>query len=356
MAVAQAAAGAVASYDTLSLTLSTLAGTIALALTVRGRHAGWVMLLFAVALLCKESAVGFFPILLVCALLPYPGIGPHAARASQRGFVLGLVVITAAYVVWRTHLGGFLPKLAPGRYNAGIGPGTVRNLVMLWFVAFLPVSSVAVFTAFAVHHTGVVMAGVISAAVVVLLCLAGYVSGRHMARVLAWMAAATVMIVPVIPLNHVSELYAYALVPCVALLFGQSVSHLLRGGRSARVATLVVVVAVLGANAWAAHGKAVAITQNGERSQRLLNDMIKEMSSLPRGATLALVDPATALSDYSIFRVRGFWLVPDETLKQRTGRDDVTLVRLRAGDALPSSPRLVAVTLDGDGRLRPFAP
>jgi hypothetical protein len=230
--------------------------------------------------------------------------------------------------------------------------GILRNLAMLWFAALLPVSSVDVFTAVAERNVAVALGGLVAVGVVLALLLLGFVRKGRWDRGLALIAAGSVALSPVLPLVHVSELYAYTILPFAALLLGESAGSLaaVGSGRFARRAVLSLAVLLLAANSIATMSKARAMAENGRRAERLLGSVAGEMRSLPKGGTLTLVDPVLDHPNYSVFRFRSFLLVPDETLVERSGRGDVKLLRVEASRDSSSSYHGTAdrvLTLDG---------
>jgi hypothetical protein len=267
-------------------------------------------------------------------------------------FSLLLAAIAGGYLAWRTHLGAFAPSAGSGTYNMSLSGGILRNLAMLWFAALLPVSSVDVFTAVAERNVAVALGGLVAVGVVLALLLLGFVRKGRWDRGLALIAAGSVALSPVLPLVHVSELYAYTILPFAALLLGESAGSLaaVGSGRFARRAVLSLAVLLLAANSIATMSKARAMAENGRRAERLLGSVAGEMRSLPKGGTLTLVDPVLDHPNYSVFRFRSFLLVPDETLVERSGRGDVKLLRVEASRDSSSSYHGTAdrvLTLDG---------
>jgi len=212
-----------------------------------------------------------------------------------------------------------------------------------------------VFTALVERNVAVALVGLAAVAVVLALLLLGFIRKGRWGRGLALIAAGSVALSPVLPLVHVSELYAYTLLPFAALLLGESVASLAgaRSGRFARRAVVSLVVLLLAANSTATMSKALAMAENGRRAERLLGAVAGEMRSLPKGGTLTLVDPVLDHPNYSVFRFRSFLLVPDETLVERSGRGDVKLLRVEASRDSSSYHGTADRVLTLDGHAQP---
>ena len=72
MTASQCAAGAVGGYDTLSLTLSTLLGMTSLSLLIGPGRYWAAAAAFLGSLLCKESGLGYLPLLVLVAIRARP--------------------------------------------------------------------------------------------------------------------------------------------------------------------------------------------------------------------------------------------------------------------------------------------
>jgi len=360
MTASQSAAAAVGGYDTLSITLSTFFGMASLSLLLGPGRYGAAAAAFLCSLLCKESALGYLPLLALAAIRAHPTVSESSQATPflrRRGalFSFLLAAIAGGYLAWRTHLGAFAPSAGSGTYNMNLGGGILLNLAMLWFAALLPISSVDVFTALVERNVAVALVGLAAVAVVLALLLLGFIRKGRWGRGLALIAAGSVALSPVLPLVHVSELYAYTLLPFAALLLGESVASLAgaRSGRFARGAVVSLVVLLLAANSTATMSKALAMAENGRRAERLLGAVAGEMRSLPKGGTLTLVDPVLDHPNYSVFRFRSFLLVPDETLVERSGRGDVKLLRVEASRDSSSYHGTADRVLTLDGHAQP---
>lgn len=270
MAAAQANVIAAGSLDTLSQVLSALFGYLSMLLLATflglGEATGrqrtvrpslilvGALLSLALALLSKETGFGFAIADLVIVLVVFwrrrDGGAPSAL--SMAGCLAAVIVVAAVYLVVRAHVASFQPSTGLDKLSFHLGGNVPMNLALLAFSAALPVLSVSIYEA--ARNSGYAFAG--AGALAALAVAAIEVSGWH-ARMgkygaLAFAICAVAIVLPVAPLNHVSELYAYALTPLVAVglvlevwKFGPG----LRGSRKALVLLLFTAALVLNATA-----------------------------------------------------------------------------------------------------------
>jgi hypothetical protein len=127
-------------------------------------------------------------------------------------------------------------------------------------------------------------------------------------------------------MEHVGELYSYALLPLVALGLGTAVSELVRRASFvARVGVVSFTVLVFAGNAMALRHNVQGMAESGRRSAALMNALVAEVQALQPGARMLLVDPIPALPEYSVYRMTNFRLVREDKVRELAGRNDVTI-------------------------------
>jgi hypothetical protein len=174
-------------------------------------------------------------------------------------------------------------------------------------------------------------------------------------RGLAFGAAACLSLVAaLLPLRHVSELYAYAVLPLVGVAIGFAAARP-PNRTPARVGCVLLLALLVGSNAVAARARAAGMDENGRRAATLLADLAERLRNLPANATVALVDPKRDRPNYSVFRVRGFLLVSDSVIARTAHRPDLRIVRVAAGEPLPADAAGgTLLTMDREGRVMPI--
>jgi hypothetical protein len=360
LCVSQLAASAVGGNDTMSLTLGTLAGSAALWWLTPSRASlprpGPAAVAFAVSLLAKESSLGYLPLLAALVWLSHRSEAAGARRPVTWTVVFAVTAL--AYLALRSQAGGTLPDVANGE-QMRLGWNVARNAALLAFAAVIPLPTTQVFLGAAARELAWPVAGGLSAAAVVALLCWGMTRAGKLAWLASLAAAAAVVLAPVLLLHHVSELYAYSVLPFVALAFGWSTGALVTRGasRARRVTAATLAALALCANAWAQHQDALGMRQSGDAAGALMAQLLPRLRELPPESVAVLVDPPGQPVNYSVFRVTGFrgvWLTKRQ-VREMTGRDDVR-VRI-AGPSAPRPepcPSCVFFTLDGENRLVPM--
>ncbi len=356
----QLAASAVGGNDTISLTLGTLAGSGALLLMCplspeRAARPSLAAVAFAVALFSKESSVGYLPLLALLAWLRW------ARRAGGlRKVVLSTAcfgAVTLLYLVLRARAGGAVPDLATNQY-VRFGVHVFQNIALLGLAAVVPLSTTRIFVGLAEHRWLWPAAGALSALALVAFVTWGMARAGKLQLVASFALASVVLLSPVLLLVHVSELYAYAVLPLVAVLFGWSAGSLVtRGAGLAQRLAAAFATLVLAANAWAAHEDALAMARNGVEARALMPQLLEHMRSLPPSGTAVLVEPPLDVPNYSVFQVSGFVgvLLPQEAIPEMTGRGDVQVRSVASGEPLPDPcPGCVFLTLAPGNRVVPM--
>jgi hypothetical protein len=372
LAVSQAAVMAVSSNDTFSQVLGVLTGYLAVWAFFRSARGarddpgrallgdrnylaglGWL----AVSLFSKETSAAFVLLGAVALLAGTRGIGAARRLAVLAARLAPVVILVAVYVAARSAVATVAPEVGSGTYQLNIGPNMVKNAVMLWVAATLPFSSVDMFTALAAGHR-MALAGLGTAyAVFLVLVAAGLWRRRRDVRLWWLVAAAFGSITAIVPVNHVSELYTYQLLPlaCAIVAIGLgALGEAVGRSRARRAGWVVAVAAVVASQALSAHSKAQMLDDNGRRSNELLDAVVPQARGLPAGDELVLVNPAAPGPEYSMFRMYGFTPLrhADFYIARRAGRDDITIRIVRADEpaAQPGAGRTVLV-LDDRGKV-----
>jgi hypothetical protein len=370
MLFSQANVLAVANCDTLSQVLGTLAGCLALYVLDPHRIQGscppgglhgethakrayiTALLLYVVSLLSKESSVAFLPLLLFLYVISVVREGDRAER--MRRTLLGatpFVLVTIAYVVMRDLAGSKEVAFGVERYDIRLGLNVPRNLVMLFFASTAPFSSVDVFQSFQLRDAGEILLFGLGTLLVTGFVVYGIVRGRRRGVAVFWIASAIVTLVPVVPLNHVSELYTYNAMPFVALLFGLAFgTHLaLAAGRKRRKLVVwgAALILLVGLGVFARQ-KIMMVKRNGEEATRLLKVVTKYVEMVPKNGELLLVNPPSDRPEYSVFAMNGFSVLDyaEQRIRRITNRPDISIQIVNSEEVgdVSQSPGTVAVT------------
>lgn len=350
---------AVGGNDTISLVLGTFFGSLAAwwlwpvpARGVRERRLGYALVAYTLALLSKESSLGYLPVL--AALLAVP---PRESARRAVLVALALSGVTVGYLLLRQSLGAEGPRFGPDG-NWTFGTNLLVNAVQLGITSLLSVSTVDVFTGVMRKEWGVVLlagAGLLALAIIV----GAGLGPRRIFGLAIGTVLSLAVLAPVLPMRHVSELYAYALLPPAALLVGVGVGGAWsRGGTGRRAGLVLVLVLLVLGQADAARRKSRDMARNGHVAGPLLGQLIAVARHLPSGGTLILVEPEPARPQYSVYHMDGFRLTPPEEIVRLSGRKDLHVLQLPANaTALSESVATGTLRLTlAEGELIPLVP
>jgi hypothetical protein len=325
MLFSQANVNAIASNDTLSQIGSALFGFFSLWLVYRycavqsmsmynkfRARSYYILSVVFVALAClsKEMGVGFFPIIVITIIIM------RSRQKSQRLFLrvffccVPFVVLAIGYLLLRESVTNLEPVFGPGRYNLGPGINIFRNIIVLLFMSFLPVSSVFVYTVFT--NGSMVERGAILllTAALVLLFLQGIRSSPRQYRIfLVWCIFFVLIVSPIVIFNHVSELHTYNGMPIVAAFFGLGVGALFMTSKKnvfTKAALMCFTFLFFTSNILAINSKLQMMVKSAERCNELISNIKPFLKKVPYGGTLVLNNPPGTITEYSIFVMHGF--------------------------------------------------
>lgn len=378
-----ATTAAVLGGDTFSQVLSTVAGCAAFMLAWRfGRmscetranardpaappRASFLpalgcLLALAVAILAKETGLSFAGlvplVLLVWAV--------RCWRSNRHGSVhllillAGCVLVTLAYFAYRRAVSPVHVDFGgTGGYSFRLGTNILVNQVLLHGATWLPWSTVDAYAALHARAWPTLAAIATLAGLWGLLVAYGLVRGRYLWLTLGLLVAAGCATVPVTLMNHVSELYAYNIVPVAAILLALGWSALLRW-RSSRPVAVIALLIVLACNSLALQRKASLLAHNGRATVQLfaqLAPLAREVE--PGGRIVLLEQPSPNPFYYSVFVTSDFQgLVSVEGwLRHVTRRPDISVTVVQAPPQNAGALILVRVNEPAGPRLAAWTP
>lgn len=259
--------------------------------------------LFA-ALLCRENALGFVPahlVLIVVYYLKHPD-----ERRRTAWFAPAPLIVTGAYILLRS---GVIEHTVLSVQFA-LGSNLLINPAKVVAGAVSPVSTAAVYYDLASGRwLTPLIAATLSAALIAAAAIGLRRSPRRgTAGVLALLLCAVVS--PLLFLKHISELYAYAALPAIALIGTIGLNALAsRRYRNRRIALYAGLVLLFGVNLAGVIGKAGLLRSNGEDAERLLDQLEPYHRRMEPDEVLLLVDEPPSRPAYSIYHVHGFRLI-----------------------------------------------
>jgi hypothetical protein len=344
MALSQASAFALLSVDTFSQVAATFFGCVSVWgllkwNTMRRERTASVkkitpyvvsIVAFALALLSKEAASSFFPIL-VCATIFRNYDAENKFRFIKKVFAesIPFAAVFFAYLVVHSHIGANSPSSGSGVYNFRIGSNLPINFLLDLFAVTVPISTVTIFEAFDKGET--VIVGLAAGASMLLLFAVTY--GLWLRRSDLKIAAVVVCLIgaafPMILLNHVSELYVYNLMPFFSVLVGIGVSAILDAAKRSYLKHAIVAccVLMLVSHIAAIRDKTSLMRKNGERAAMLIQQLGAYIDEVPPRGELLLLNPSTKQTEYAVYLMPGLKVLEfgESFIKKTYAREDITL-------------------------------
>jgi hypothetical protein len=369
MAFSQANAFALLSDDTLSQVLGTFFGCLSLwALLCRNKvaerpgnvHVGPYRLsvaLFALALLSKEASVSFFPMLLCMLLLQNKTADRNAVAVKKFiGEAVPYGAVLAVYLTIRWLAGAQQPGLGPARYQFRIGLNIFKNFALDLFALTVPASSVTAFEAF--NAGDAARFGLIAACSLAFLCAVAYglvLCARRDKKIIVAAIFLIASSLPMIMLNHVSELYVYNSMPFFSVLVGIGVGALWENYKRSPVrhAVVALFIVMLASHVMAIRDKASLMRENGERAAVWIREIGPYMDRVPKNGELLLLNPPNnRVVEYSGYRMNGFNVLEygEPFIKKRYGREDIGVRIVEPSDlgSAKQRPNVLILGLEGE--------
>jgi len=338
----QGSVHSVVSNDTLSQVGGTVFGyaSLWLLLLVLDKNKSFSLLsitLFAGAIFFKETSISFLTLIpLLVLLLNYSS---PLEKKKWIGILKQIVIVVvpyifvfAIYLFIRQQIVTSSFRIGPGLYDFNFGANIIKNFVQLTISLLSPVSTVLLMKAIYSQAWVLLLIYLLP-----MLCLIGFsvftlvdLFGLRKGLTLlgAWFAIVFCSFIPVVFLNHVSELYVYnaTLIYVVALIWLVQ--------RSKQRGYKVVVLIALLLHGASSYSKAQHMHNNGERARRGVEQIVAYGKSLPLNSTITLAkDTESRIISYSVFLIKGENLIGFNypLLSTLMNRKDITV--RKEGDA-----------------------
>jgi hypothetical protein len=318
----------------------------------------WSVACYAMALFCKETALGFLVVALIL-------IGIVASRKPvwsdrlKRALLLSgpFIAVTLVYAVARRHAGGHYSE--SGIYHMGFGFNVIHNIAEFSLAAFGPFSTVSAAVASQTGNKSYLISAALGWMFVAATVVGGILISTRKRLILCLSVCALASLFPTYLLSHVSELYLYNAVPFLSLIVGIALGSLFRRNRWAQIVAITCAALLIGAQVYADRQKAELMTQNGRSAASMMAVVAQFMKDLPANSEILLVNAAERKPEYSVFVLKGFDVLDYGTYKvgPLLGRRDVNVRIINKTDARKLTPQanVLMLELAGD-RMRLYTP
>jgi hypothetical protein len=265
---------------------------------------------FSLSLLSKETSISFF--LAVFFLILLKNCKARVWSTASIHTVIQFapfLLVTALYFAQRNFLRLRGPRWGRNGYDIHVGLNIVKNFCMFIFEAFVPASSVRVFTATMTGDLPILCMAILGWLTFVLAVGYGVWHSKRIGLLSLIGAFAVLALFPAILMNQVSELYVYNAMPFLSIIAGAGLGALIHkssGKAWKRLVTIMVLMALLATNVIAIQNKAAMMKLNGDRAATLLGAIEPYLKDIPKNGKLLLLNPRSDEPEYSVFIMNGF--------------------------------------------------
>jgi hypothetical protein len=286
--------------------------------------------LYTIALLFKESAIGF---ILLLTLVIFIKNLENKKKAIRQTFIdiLPLIAVTLGYLFIRNLIGAANAQTGTERYNFHIGINVLKNYAMSIYAMFNPISSIDTFIALQNHSLLVILFSIGLSLLVMGIITIGCFQKTKRRYMVLFAILCFFSLFPMVLLNHISELYLYNAMPIFAVFIGCGFDGVLEQYRRRRIfciLCLLLIAVIVSANLMAVFQKTHLMIHNGRQAENLLKQIIPNTQNMAPQDKLYLVNRPYQTPEYSIFIMHGFRVLDFglNRINQLAGREIQTLI------------------------------
>ena len=267
------------------------------------------MVLFIISLLSKEASVTFFPFLLVLILYKNSFFNPVSFAKIKKSIIVSLpfVIIFIIYYIIHSAIVIIQPAMDSSNYGFRFGFNVPKNIGMMLFSIFLPVSSVRTFEAVQLKDYKFLLAALFLTLIFSGIIFYGIWKSKRVKEALLWFCFLIAGFFPMVLMNHVNEQYTYFSMPFAAILIAIGTGCFLdkTKGKSRTIFTAVFILFLL-LNTFFVMEKSRQMQETGEKADMLFEQIGHYLPQIEPNGTLVLVNPPDKQIRYSVFRLPGF--------------------------------------------------
>ncbi|MFY0675440.1 MAG: hypothetical protein JXQ87_18735 [Bacteroidia bacterium] len=307
------------------------------------------------SLLCKETGVSF--LLIAFSMILYACF-KKSVNVSKAITLVSIVMVLAVIYLWvRNSIGAAQPKLSEGAYGFEIGLNVFENLIGFLVALLIPISTVEVFNWYSSPEFSLLFLLIAAFSIFVFLIVVFGFKKSFSSKV--FKASSYLFLlgsIPVVFLNHVSELYAYNLLPFASLLFALAVNNAITTvskKRPLKYLVYLVLFLFLMSNYWASLSKTMLMKANGENAHKLIEGLLNYTSEFPKKSIVFLVNDINK-AQYSVFIQDDFNVLNrGENYLRRASRKDLRfrIISSREIDDFRHLKRAIFLELDENDQI-----
>jgi hypothetical protein len=288
------------------------------------------LLLITINLFCKESGVAFYSLFAVLLLLKNSFFFDRSSINIKKTVIQAIpfVIIFIIFYSIRSGIVPVKPSFGEGTYNFHLGLNIPRNIAMLLFSIFLPVSSVKTFEATEFKDYKFLAAVFIITAAFAGTVFYGIWRSKKTRAAVVLLAFIVAGFFPFALLNHVNEQYTYFSIPFAGMLVGIGIGYYFDNmiGWKRTVITVMVLIIIL-INSASVMEKTNRINQCGIRSDKIFAQLVNYLPAVEHNGYLVLVNKPNREKNYSAFKIPDFEIMrySQFMVYKLAGREDFTM-------------------------------
>ena len=284
------------------------------------------LMFFAASLWMKETSLSVLLGIIILAL-SISASGKEFSLRKRAVTLLPYLLITIIYILIRSLA---VSGQADDRYTLSVGLNIIVNVALTVYSAFLPISSVSLYSAFANGNILFVLAITGISIIIVAAVILGVVRSRTSLLIVLLIVLTFTNMFPMALFKHVSELYAYNSMPTISMLFGIGLvvsSRQFIHIKFSRAAFITFLALLFSSEVIAIQQKAELMKENGQRASSLLTQIIPYVHGVPINGTLVLLNPANTRHEYSVLLMNDFNVLKYGTniINSLSERDDIRI-------------------------------
>jgi hypothetical protein len=312
---------------------------------------------YGLGLFSKEAGLSF---LLCHSVLAIVSIRLTKGKTfgSAVTLMVPLGVVTVAYLIVYFSVATIQPRIGEDTYSFQIGPGIIKNALMLLIASLHAGSIAALFEHIGMHDWAGIVGALLPTVLFIGFLVFFFFRGGNKKKILLLLLLTLLATVPIVAIRHVSELYVYNLMPLmsltVAIILEDAIKALKRFKQTTVMLTIVpVIVIFVFLHIQAIYHNTASMYAVVARSKSTTQRIIPLAQHLKPGDSLSLICGRNCRVPYSIFSLSAGIALEDVAIRMQwhTQRGVVIVVADSVESiGLKSNPHhLVVAVRDCDG-------
>lgn len=313
---------------------------------------------FGLCLLSKETGTSFSIILSLFILVKCIGMSKPVLKKLFYVILLEIPfsLILLNYILLRLVLSANMPTIGGDNYNFSFGINIINNFALLFYALITPISTVDTFIAYYNNNLSYIFFSVFFTFVIFLIICLGIIYNKNNFGELIFLIVCIFLAqIPMVFMNHVSELYLYNSLPFFSGVAAISFVNIFNKFKNIPLAKLffsLMFISLILANSCASFSKAGMMKANGEKAYKMAQQLKNIIQQSPAVKNIVIIDPFFYQPQYSAFLMKSpFHLLLAWDVNLATHSNGIQLFHIgateRYSQKLPSNSKILRLDEDG---------